>query len=80
MLATPVRAWASVAVSGSGNTVAVVDQSGYIYVSNDGGAAWTPRMTDAERTWASVALSADGATLVAVEADNGTMHSSADSG
>lgn len=34
--------------------------AGYIYVSNDYGNTWTPRITDTPRAWRGVAISADG--------------------
>jgi photosystem II stability/assembly factor-like uncharacterized protein len=56
----------SVAVSSDGRyqIVAVNDYTstaiGYIYVSNDYGNTWTPRVTDTNRAWKGVAISADG--------------------
>jgi photosystem II stability/assembly factor-like uncharacterized protein len=62
----PVQTFRSAAVSSDGRyqIVAVNDaggsQGGYIYVSNDYGNTWTPRVTDTTRTWRGVAISADG--------------------
>jgi len=61
----------SVAVSSDGRyqIVAVNDFTstavGYIYVSNDYGNTWTPRITDTTRSWLGVAISADGKYQVA---------------
>jgi hypothetical protein len=61
----------SVAVSSDGRyqIVAVNDFTstavGYIYVSNDYGNTWTPRITDTTRPWLGVAISADGKYQVA---------------
>jgi len=55
----------SIAVSSDGRyqIAAVGDYGatvGYVYVSNDYGNTWTPRITDTTRAWRGVAISADG--------------------
>ena len=58
----PNQIFNSAAVSSDGRYQVITSSNGYIYVSNDYGNTWTPRITDAIRTWArfSAAISADG--------------------
>jgi len=61
----PNQIFRSAAVSSDGRyqITAVGDygpSNGYVYVSNDHGNTWTPRITDATRLWRGVAISADG--------------------
>ena len=61
----PSQTFRSLAVSSDGRyqITAVGDYGptlGYVYVSNDYGNTWTPRITDANRLWRGVAISADG--------------------
>lgn len=73
-----VRAWAYVASSSSGGTLAaVVGDAGHIYISNDGGVNWSERGPSAD--WRSVALSSDGSRMVAGPS-NGFIHVSTDGG
>ena len=75
-----VRNWRAVAASGDGRTLAAVDagppdnSGGYIYLSKDSGATWTPQNIGAfmKLVWRNVAVSQDGLTVVAVP-DNITV-------
>ncbi|MEI6365352.1 MAG: hypothetical protein WCO59_06685, partial [Actinomycetes bacterium] len=63
------RHWLDIAMSANGRNCVAVDynhgRGGYVYTSSDGGATWTPRMTDALRAWTCVASSGNGQRLVA---------------
>lgn len=63
-----------VAVNDAGGSTA-----GYIYVSNDYGNTWTPRITDTTRIWRGVAVSADGKYQTACH-NNGFIYVSNDYG
>jgi len=74
----------SIAVSSDGRyqITAVGDygpNNGYVYVSNDYGNTWTPRITDTIRLWRGVAISADGKYQVACHF-NGFIYVSNDYG
>lgn len=80
----PSQAFRSLAVSSDGRyqITAVGDYgitAGYVYVSNDYGNTWTPRITDATRSWRGVAISADGKYQTACH-NNGYIYISNDYG
>ena len=75
--------WRSVAVSPNGSRMVAVDHNGttggYIYLSADGGATWSPLTSAGSKLWLSVAMSADGSTIAA-GTDGGYLYTSKDSG
>jgi hypothetical protein len=73
------RFWSSLASSADGTKLVAGVNNGFIYISGDSGATWTPRLADANRNWFSVASSSDGTKLVAVVWD-GQIYTSQDSG
>ena len=80
----PSQIFRSVAVSSDGRyqITAVGDYgaaNGYVYVSNDYGNTWTPRITDTIRSWRGVAISADGKYQTACH-NNGFIYVSNDYG
>lgn len=66
------RNWISVSYSADGNTLAVADYGGYVYISTDNGVNWTQQTSIGARNWRSVAASNEGE-VVAV-ADSGQIY------
>ena len=75
------RYWNDVASSSDGTKLAACITDGYIYISNDSGANWTPKHL--VRHWGSIASSWDGTKLAACNCEfksTGYIHISTDSG
>lgn len=66
------RNWISVSYSADGNTLAVADYGGYVYISTDDGVNWIQQTSIGVRNWRSVAVSNEGE-VVAV-ADSGSIY------
>ena len=78
--ATDGKDWTSVAMASgtNGQKLVAVDCCGFIHVSDDGGAIWTPRGPD--HGWTSVAASSDGQRMVAVGDDGSFIYVSTNGG
>ena len=79
LTAAGTRKWRyGIAISGDGSKMIAADYSGYLYISRDGGASWTP--TFIVTNWGPVAMSLDGSIMFAALSTNGYIYVSYDYG
>lgn len=64
LITTSSLQWQALACSADGTTILGAAFFGYIYVSTDSGATFTPRLNDTTRAWATASCSSDCSTML----------------